>query len=312
MPRIDTICWKPGAQNDLSAAEIYNALITDSHSGYVGELPVDEIADAVVSAYERGSIKPERIGNTISWRSRGVIHWVEIKPFCFWYGYKRDPAGGGDLAPVSTWDGFALFEIAGRFECVVYSPSSNHLVSRPLGLAVRDPITLNNSYPDVEPAVQIPVDSYNVRRDGLPGLEYWCASITADAEELEERFGLILEGDLDDLDYLKVALVRIGNQICLLQQRTYPTNDIDVALPTGTQEPGEFIDRLLAALGLTSQSLKWKNDQVSFVERELWCQNDNGSEVMLDKLPCLADALHKMNLLTEKKNLYWTKPTRSM
>lgn len=308
MPRIDTICWKPRAQNTLSPAELYSIVRTERHGGYFDRLPADEIADAVMTTYQR--CKPERVGNTIVWRHQGAIHRVEIEPFCFWYWYEEYPGGGG-YTQATGWESIDLLVIAGRFECVVYSPRYDHLVSRPLGMAVRNPITLKSSYQDVEPAVQIPVDSYNVKRDG--GLDYWCASIMADAEELEERLGLILEDGLDDLDYLKVALVRIGTQTCLLQQRTYPTKDIDVALPSGTQEPGQFLDTLLAALGLTSESLKWRNEQVCFVEHELWCQNENGSEVMLDKLLCLADALHKMQLLTEsgRKNLYWAKPTAS-
>lgn len=310
MSAFKTIYWKQAAESNLSAAELYALLMNDSGCGYFAELPIDEIAKALLSNYQ-GARHPKRVGNSIVWHCGGDIHRVEIERFYFQYGHHEDPDGDG-TTQAASFESMDILSIAGQFGCVVYHPNSDLLVSRPWGLAVRSPITLKSSYPTVEPAVQIPAESYY--DEGGPSLDYCFAAIMSDTVELEKRTGLILEDGVDSLDYFKVALIRIGNRTCELQQRTQKSQEINVSLPSDTSEPGQFVDTLLAALGLTSEHLSWKNDQVSFVEHELYCRDDNGREVMIEKLPCLANALHKVRQLAERgdKKVYWTEPVAGL
>ena len=133
------------------------------------------------------------------------------------------------------------------------------------------------------------------------------AIVDKSIEELESITGLIFEDDIDDLDSLKFAIIEIGAERYFLERHLHDSPGVTVTITTTCTSPGEAIDSLLVAFDMTSSDLSWHHNSVHFTPHELWRQDDNGNQVLIETCPCRADALQKARIFTERghRQLYW-------
>lgn len=73
----------------------------------------------------------------------------------------------------------------------------------------------------------------------------------------------------------------------------------------------EKLNDLLEQLGFTTKDLEQISDAVKFKPYELWRQDDNGNQALIEVLPCRADANAKVKMYTDRghKQMYWCKPS---
>lgn len=126
-------------------------------------------------------------------------------------------------------------------------------------------------------------------------------------EELESMTGFIFEDDIDGLDALKFTIIEIGVERYFLEHHLNDTSGVTVTITTTCTSPGEAIDSLLVAFDMTSSDLGWHHISVHFTPHELWRQDDNGNQVLIETCPCRADALQKARIFTDRghRQLYW-------
>lgn len=73
----------------------------------------------------------------------------------------------------------------------------------------------------------------------------------------------------------------------------------------------EKLNDLLEQLGFTTNDLDKISDAIKFTPYELWRQDDNGNQALIEVLPCRADANAKVKMYTDRghKQMYWCKPS---
>jgi hypothetical protein len=69
----------------------------------------------------------------------------------------------------------------------------------------------------------------------------------------------------------------------------------------------EDLEELLIATGIASIELFWVHPSIKFQPHDVWRQDDNGNQFLVEKLPCRADAVQLAERLTARghKQLYW-------
>lgn len=75
----------------------------------------------------------------------------------------------------------------------------------------------------------------------------------------------------------------------------------------------EKLNDLLEELNLTTNDICHLDNSIKFQPYELWRQDDNGNQALIEVLPCRADANAKVKMYTERghKQLYWCQPAYS-
>lgn len=75
------------------------------------------------------------------------------------------------------------------------------------------------------------------------------------------------------------------------------------------QRLAAFLDDLFQYLWITFSSLSQIDEPVRLLDHELWRQDDNGNQVLIETICCLADALYKVNEFTARshRQLYWAR-----
>lgn len=73
----------------------------------------------------------------------------------------------------------------------------------------------------------------------------------------------------------------------------------------------EKLNDLMDALDITSNALKDLEPGIVLQRHELWRQDDNGNQALIEVLPCRADANAKVTMYTDRghKQMYWCKPS---
>ena len=293
--------WKEKKTRSLSRAEIYSQILDGQICADLEQLPLEEIAQEASRTFKNTSQNAE----VVSWVFEGVLHQILIKPQFFQYG----------LMPISEnctqgarLESTKLPALAGKFGCLMYHPEPEPSLERPVGSVVLEPLklkTYGNHTASAAQATQLPVSV-------LQGPERiyeadTVATICRNVEEMESQTGLIFEDDIDDLDFYKLAIIQIEQEKYFLQRHLHEPPGVMVAVTTSCTSPGEAIDSLLAAFNMTTNDLSWQHDSVHFTPHELWRQDDNGNQVLIETCPCRADAIQKARIFTERghRQLYW-------
>lgn len=293
--------WKEKKPCALSRAEIYRQITTGQLCDDLELLPLEQIALEASRTFKNTS----QHADVVSWVYEGALHQILIKPQYFRYG----------LMPVSEnctqgarFESTKLPALAGKFGCLMYHPEPELSLERPVGSTILEPVKLKthgNQTASDSPATQLPASILNGPERIYEGDTV--ATIDKTIEELESATGLIFEDDIDDLDYYKLAIIQIDNEKYFLQRHLNEQPGVMVAITTTCTSPGEAIDSLLVAFSMTSSDLSWHHDSVHFTPHELWRQDDNGNQVLIETCPCRADALQKARIFTERghRQLYW-------
>lgn len=293
--------WKEKKPRNLSRAEIYRQMLDGQTCDDLELLPLEQIALEASRTFKNTS----QHDDIVSWVYEGALHQILIKPQYFRYG----------LEPLSEnytlearLESTKLPALAGQFGCLMYHPEPEPSLERPVGSIVLEPLQLKirgNQTASDSPATQLPASI-------LQGPERiyeadTIATICKTIEELESATGLIFEDDIDDLDYYKLAIIQIDNEKYFLQRHLNETPGIMVAITTTCTSPSEALDALLVAFNMTTSDLSWHHDSLHFTPHELWRQDDNGNQVLIETCPCRADALQKARIFTERghRQLYW-------
>ncbi|CAN5272823.1 hypothetical protein BH11CYA1_BH11CYA1_50590 [soil metagenome] len=74
----------------------------------------------------------------------------------------------------------------------------------------------------------------------------------------------------------------------MLQRHLNATPGVTLIIPPNCSNPGGRIDAFLTAFEFTSDKLSWINESIELPEHELWRQDDNGNEAMIEKTKCRA------------------------
>lgn len=294
--------WKEKKTRTLSRAEICRQILDGQTCADLELLPLEEIAKEATRTFKNTS----QHSDVVSWVFEGALHQIVIKPQYFQYG----------LMPISEnctqgarLESTKLPALAGKFGCLMYHPEPELSLERPVGSIVREPLKLKtpgNQTASGSLAKQLPISV-------LQGPERiyeadTVATICKNIEEMESSTGLIFEDDIDDLDYYKLAILQIDEEKYFLQRHLHEPPGVMVAVTTACTSPGEAVDSLLIAFDMTTSDLSWQHDSVHFTPHELWRQDDNGNQVLIEICPCRADAMQKARVFTERghRQLYWT------
>jgi hypothetical protein len=72
----------------------------------------------------------------------------------------------------------------------------------------------------------------------------------------------------------------------------------------------EDLEQLLEATGIHSSELMWVHPSIKFTPHEVWRQDDNGNQFLVQTTACRADATNLVDTLTARghKQVYWAKP----
>jgi hypothetical protein len=293
--------WREKKNLSLSRAEIYSRLSDGQSCDDLELLPLEQIAQEASRTFKNTS----QHENIVSWIREGALHQILLKPQYFQYGYM----------PISeNWTQGALFEIidfpqlAGKFGCLMYTQESDTSLEPLIGSTVLESTKLkalgNQAHCD-SPPIQLPISQ-------LQGSERiyraeTIAEINKTIEDLESRTGLIFEVDIDCLDALNFAVLEIGTECYFLERHFQAPPGVQVAVTTTSTSPGEALDLLLIAFDMTTNDLSWYHKSVKFTPHELWRQDDNGNQVLIETCICQADALQKARMFTERghRQLYW-------
>lgn len=293
--------WKEKKPSKLSRAEIYRQILDGQTCDDLELLPHEQIALEASRTFKNTS----QHADVVSWVYEGALHQMLIKPQYFQYGL-MDISGNSTQG--ASFESCKLPELAGKFGCLMYSPEYDSCLERPVGSTVLEPLTLkvggNQGVSDLRP-IQLPVSQFQG-----PERIYRAESVAIldrSTEELENITGLIFEDDIDDLDTLKFAIIEIGAERYFLERHLNDRPGIMVTITTTCTSPGDAIDSLLVAFAMTSDDLSWHHNSVHFTPHELWRQDDNGNQVLIETCPCRADALQKARIFTERghRQLYW-------
>lgn len=293
--------WKEKKPRKLSRAEIYRQITTGQSCDDLELLPAEQIALEASRTFKNTS----QHADVVSWAYEGALHQILIKAQYFQYGLK--PLSE-NCTLQARLESTKLPALAGKFGCLMYHPEPELALERPVGSIVLEPIQLKiggNQTASDSQATQLPGSA-------LQGAERiyeadTIATIGKTIDELESATGLIFEDDIDDLDYYKFAIIQIDNEKFILQRHLNEQPGVMVTITTTCTSPGDAIDSLLVAFDMTSDDLSWHHDSVHFTPHELWRQDDNGNQVLIETCPCRADALQKARIFTERghRQLYW-------
>lgn len=255
-----TICWQEATPTIIPSSEIYRQITEASNYSNLASLPIDDIADEFIRIYGRGERSPQRTGNNVEWRMSGAIHRAEITKYYFQYGLTEDPESTG-CTPGVNFEFCEIFEIAGKFGCIVYFPSSDSTYSKPLGLEVRNPITLRNKETDNEQAenqqtqiaIQVPFATIESCRNLLRTESF--AILHISEEKLQAETGLIFEDGVDDLDQYKSAVLKIRDVVFMLKGYQQVNNNLEIVAWHSTPLVDNPANLLRSALGLSEDEL---------------------------------------------------------
>lgn len=293
--------WKEKKPSNLSRAEIYQRLLDGQTCEDLELLPLEQIAREASRTFKNTS----QHDDVVSWVYEGALHQILIKPQYFRYGL-MDISGNSTQG--ASFESCKLPELAGKFGCLMYSPEYDSCLERPIGSTVLEPLALKvsgNRGNSGSQAIQLPVSQFQgperiYRAESV-------AIIDKSIEELENITGLIFEDDIDGLDTLKFAIIEIGAERYFLERHLNDRPGIMITITTTCTSPGDAIDSLLVAFDMTSSDISWHHNSVHFTPHELWRQDDNGNQVLIETCPCRADALQKARIFTERghRQLYW-------
>lgn len=295
--------WKEKRPRTLSRSEIYRQILNGQLCDDLELLPLEQIALEASLTFKNTS----QHADVVSWVYEGALHQILLKPQYFQYGLLPDP---DKYTQGASFESCKLPELAGKFMCLMYRPDYDTCLERPIGSTVLQPQTLkvsgNQGSSDSQP-MQLPVSQFQG-----PERIYRAETVAIldkTIDELESMTGLIFEDDLDDLDTLKFAILEIGTERYFLERHLHDLQGISVTITTTCTSPGEAIDSLLVAFDMTSSDLGWYHQSVKFTPHELWRQDDNGNQVLIETCICRADALQKARIFTERghRQLYWAK-----
>ena len=293
--------WKEKRPCALSHAEIYRRILDGQLCDDLELLPLEQIALEASRTFKNTS----QHADVVSWVFEGALHQILIKPHYFRYGL-RDISGNRTQG--ASFESCKLPELAGRFGCLMYSPEYDSCLERPIGSTVLEPLALKvggNQSNSGSQAIQLPVSQFQG-----PERIYRAESVAIldkSIEELESMTGLIFEDDIDGLDTLKFAIIELGAERYFLERHLNDSPGVTVTITTTCTSPGDAIDSLLVAFDMTSGDLSWHHKSVHFTPHDLWRQDDNGNQVLIETCPCRADALQKARIFTERghRQLYW-------
>lgn len=303
------ICWREVSQPISSRRDLCRQILAGENLSAVLRLPVAEIRETCVRHFSKYELL-ESAQNQVRFSCGGEIHCIEINDYYFSYDRIKDADvfKGSQIASFIICD---LPEIAGRYGCVMYSASTDKAILNPVGSVVREevalrlqPVHIDGSIPSV--CFQLPQLDFVV--NAQTALDVIVAIMDISPEALELKSGVQFEEGISDLGDCKSALLRINDQICYLEN-TLPSYQTLVVVSVANKNPGALVDDLLQCLGLTSSSLAHVDESVKLLEHELWRQDDNGNQVLIETTCCLADAIYKVNEFTARghRQLYWAR-----
>lgn len=295
--------WKEKRPRTLSRSEIYRQILNGQLCDDLELLPLEQIALEASLTFKNTS----QHADVVSWVYEGALHQILLKPQYFQYGSKPLP---DKPALEISFESTKLPAFAGKFGCLMYHPEPDPYLERPLGSIVLEPLKLKthgNQTASDSPPIQLPASV--LRGPDRVYAADTVATIDRTIEELENATSLIFEDDFDDLDYCKLAILQIGDEKYLLERHLNETPGVMVVITDKCASPGEAVDSMLTAFDMTTSDLSWYHQSVHFTPHELWRQDDNGNQVLIETCICRADALQKARIFTERghRQLYWAK-----
>lgn len=105
------------------------------------------------------------------------------------------------------------------------------------------------------------------------------------------------------------SLLEADETVFLLKSKMDELGDVTVYADKFL-DPEKF-NELLEVLEITSETLKDMEPSIRLKKYELWRQDDNGNQAMIEVLPCRADANAKVKMYTDRghKQMYWCRPS---
>lgn len=305
VPRFVVIGWKEKSPGTMQPGEIFDCLMKCQRCEGLEEFPIEAVVNEILNYFRKKNRSVERLGDYIRWIYGGVIHEVEVRSFYFTYKQSidsragaRDGGGGLEICEFPT--------LSGLLGCSLYFPRSDNIFRRPLGAVVRSPAVLfadKLALAEKTMAVQLPLSSLK------PPMQMAVVTIGKTPEELEMANGIVFEEDIDSLSNYRLALIEVGEYSYFLVKRERDDFYLEVYMHENIVSLEEAVNVLMIGLGLVRQDLRWCHRDLKFTEFELWRQDDNGNQALIDVYPCRADALRQVKLYTDRghKQMYWAK-----
>jgi hypothetical protein len=301
------ICWKGQGPTGVSTSELSQRLQNGETCEGVELLPVDEVSTEVTRLFPSA----EKHDDVLSWSDHGALHRIRLNPYYLLYDYEIHPDFYNKPVDFLSRE---LTRIAGHARCVIYFPTSGTCMEHPVGSVVRAQMPLHfstKSQPPVEGAMQLPITIFDA--PDRPTMTEFVAVLDLTVEQLEAQTSIRFEDDIDNLCDYKLALVQVGDYRFFVDSHPLYSPEVAVQISKNVINQTDAVDSLMTAFHLTSADLQWTSDTVKFVEHELWRQDDNGNSILIERMPCRADALAKVRMYTERghKQLYWAQPVQT-
>ncbi|MGD9680055.1 MAG: hypothetical protein AB7W16_02625 [Candidatus Obscuribacterales bacterium] len=295
--------WKSSDDCRVEPSEIRRRIEDGENPEFLAPLDVNEFA-AAAAGYFRPNNLPDLEGNSLVWKRGDSMDVLEVSErYAKFIGVSTVYSSG----KVCTAGDMPF--IAGSMGCrAFFTWPKEHLMSRPLCYVVREPV-------DVRLAKGLDSAEFSCQQIPIPEArrseaDFCIATLKLNSEAIEARWGIVFEEGLGELEFFKVAALRINGSMVWLFDHSAADMDLEIGVLHSCEKRGDVLDSLLAVLGLSTGDLSWINDEVELAAHELWRQDDNGNEFLIETLPCRADALVRVRLFTERghKQLYWTCP----
>ncbi|MCA9805964.1 MAG: hypothetical protein KC777_28545 [Cyanobacteria bacterium HKST-UBA02] len=295
--------WKSSDDCHLQPSEIRRRIDEGENLDFLAPLDVNEFAD-VAARFFKPKYLPDLEGNSLVWKGDNCKDVLEVSErYAKFVGESTVYSSGKVCTAVD------MPFLAGSLGCrVFFTWPKDYLMRRPLGSAVRERIELQlveGLDSEELSCQQVPLtEARRVEAD------FCIATLKLKSEGIEARFGIVFEDGLNDLGFFKVAALRINESMVWLFDYSNPDMDLAIGVLKSCEGRGDVLDSLLTALGLSTADLSWINDEVELAAHEVWRQDDNGNEFLVETLPCRADALSRVRMFTERghKQLYWASP----
>lgn len=131
------------------------------------------------------------------------------------------------------------------------------------------------------------------------------------ASKIEEKFGFVFENIYaDGLGETKLAgfVTDFGTQFFL--EEFYPNTEqsiIQIGILNNGETLAPHLDEVLEVLEITSTDLSWYDEKIKFHSHELWRQDDNGHQFLIEVFLCRANAVKAMREFEARlhKQTYW-------
>lgn len=142
------------------------------------------------------------------------------------------------------------------------------------------------------------------------------AELNIKSSAIEEKFGVVFEDSFEEglgESKLGAFVTQQGTQFFL--EHFLPSGEriiMQIGLLNNVKTLALHLDETLEVLELTSKNLTWFDKNIKLHPHELWRQDDNGHQFLIETFPCKADAVRAMKEFEARlhKQAYWVQKVK--